>query len=133
MAQQFAAYEEIVSEYVDDLYGENIRVEPRADGDLLKGVADPARPVLTIVAVVDYNPIVVRSRDPGRYGADTPDLSGEKLHVSIADSRLPYKLKAGDRIVALDRPGQPMFAVAIVEPDGLGRSVCKCKLGKASL
>ena len=133
MAQRFAEYEEIVSEHVDDLFGEEIRIEPRADGDLLKGVADPARPVATIIAVVDYNPIVVRSRDPGRYGADTPDLSGEKLHVSIADSRLPYKLKAGDRIVAIDRPDQPTFAVAIVEPDGLGRTVCRCKLGKSSL
>lgn len=64
------------------------------------------------------------------------DLSGEKLDgkwqtllpycdatVEVRPEAIPdgYVFRAGDRIIADDRPGRPSFEIARVDPTGLGR------------
>lgn len=130
--QKFAALDDRVSDRVEDLYGESIRIEPRTDGELMKGGPDESRPPVTLTAIVDFQPAVLKSKYDGRFDAKAPDLSGEKLHVSIRRSVLSYDLKQGDRIVMLDRSGETVTIGAAPEYDGIGRVLCRCKPAKAS-
>lgn len=129
--QKFATYETIVSDHVDDMFGERIRIEPRADGEFAKVGSDPGRPAIDVTAVVDFEPKVLKSRNSGRFDADSTDLSGEKLHVSVKETLVPYRLRAGDHVLFLDRgaPYPAKASVATVEPDGLGRILIRCTAG----
>ena len=131
--QKFAAYETIVSEHVDDMFGERIRIEPRADGEFTKVGSDPGRPSIDVTAIVDFEPKVLKSRNSGRFDADSTDLSGEKLHVSVKELLVPYRLQPGDHIHLLDRaaPYPSKVSISTVEPDGLGRILVRCAPGVA--
>ncbi|MCZ8103983.1 MAG: hypothetical protein O9972_39580 [Burkholderiales bacterium] len=131
--QRFAEYEAIASNAVDDLYGERIRVEPRDDGEFSKVGPDTARPSIETIAVVDFEPKVLKTRNSGRHDADISDVIGEKLHVSIQERHLTYSLRPGDLIHLLDRsaPYADVAAVSAVEPDGIGRVLLRCKPGRA--
>lgn len=126
--QKFAEYEAMASESVDDLYGERVRVEPRADGKFVRQAADPQRaPFDILFAAVDLQPVIGRLRNAGRNDADTAEISADLCHISVADHRLTQEVRRGDRIRLLDRPGQPCWAVAREpEPDGIGRTVIRC-------
>ncbi|MDQ0510884.1 hypothetical protein [Ancylobacter amanitiformis] len=126
--QKFAEYEAMVTQAVDDLYGERVRVEPRADSKFVLASADPDRPATTIeAAVVDLQPAVARLRNAGRNDADMAEVSADLCHISIADARLPFALRRGDRFRLIDRPEQPVWAVSKEpEPDGIGRTVFRC-------
>ncbi|KAB0269061.1 hypothetical protein [Microvirga brassicacearum] len=128
--QKFDAYEAIASENVDDLFGEEIYVEPRADGEFVKGTADPLRVAFSTVGVVDFSPKTMKTRYGGRNDADASELVGELLHISIREVNLPTTIKPGDRVQMLSRPLEPVAAVTTVEPDGLGRVILRCKPGK---
>jgi len=127
--QKFSEYEAMASDAVDDLYGEKVRLEPRADGRFVRSESpDPSRVPFNIpLAAVDFTPALIRTRNAGRNDADMPDISGELVHVSVRNSYLQYQPQNGDRLVLVDRPGQP--TVAIVkdpEPDGIGRTILRC-------
>lgn len=132
MPQKFAALESVASALVDDMYGERVRLEPRADGEFAKVGTDHNRPGLTLSAVVDFEPKVLKTRNSGRYDADVSDLIGEKCHVSIKEAYLPYSLREGDIIHLLERaaPYPATLLVSAVEPDGIGRVILRCKPGK---
>lgn len=126
--QKFADFEAMVSQAVDDLYGETVRVEPRADGKFVRQGADADRPAFDITdAVVDIQPAVARLRNAGRNDGDTAEISADLCHISIADSRLGLMPRRGDRFVLVERVGSPVWQVAKdPEPDGLGRTVFPC-------
>ncbi|MBN9444377.1 hypothetical protein [Bosea sp. (in: a-proteobacteria)] len=131
--QKFAAYEAIASSLNDDLYGERVRLEPRADGEFAKVGVDASRPALECVAIVDFEPKVLKTRNSGRFDADVSDVIGEKIHVSVQERLVPYALRSGDLIHLLDRaePYPSVAAVSTVEPDGIGRILLRCKPSKA--
>ncbi len=134
MAQLFAEHEARVSDEIEYQFGEKIAVMPQASqGEFLKKGPDTERPDLpSIVAVIDFEPKMLKSRYGGRNDADTPDLIGEKIHVSIRESYLPYELKEGDLLVFLERaaPYPTRVIVSTTEPDGIGRLIVRCKPGK---
>jgi hypothetical protein len=119
---KFASIERLVSRAVDNLYGEIVRVDPRADGRFVHAAADPDRASFTTTAIVDLDPIIATPRQNDGASAS---LSGARVHVSFATSSLPVDLRSGDRIVALER-GERAFIINVVEPDGIGRVLCGC-------
>jgi hypothetical protein len=126
--QLFAEFEAMASEAVDGLYGEVLRVEPRADGEYVVGGADETREPYERTGIIDFAPKVVRTRYAGRNDADMPEHMGEMVHVSFDETIIPYAPKQGDLIRAIGRPAPaPVFSVTTVEPDGLGRVVLRCK------
>ncbi|MFC5509273.1 hypothetical protein [Bosea massiliensis] len=130
--QKFAAYEAIASSLNDGLYGERVRLEPRADGEFSKVGADVSRPALELTAIVDFEPKVLKTRNSGRHDADVSDVIGEKIHISIQERLVPYELRSGDLIHFLERssPYPSVAAVSTVEPDGIGRILVRCKPGR---
>ena len=128
--QKFDLYESMISDVIDDQFGEQVSVEPRADGEFVTGQVDPNRPATTIEAIVDYNPTTMQNRRSGRESEETSELIGERIHVSVRNSHLPYKLTTGDRITFVSRPGAPTVVVSTAEPDGIGRTVYRCKPGR---
>lgn len=120
---KFAGIERLVSRAVDNLYGELVRVDPRADGPFVRsGTGDPDRASFTTTAVIDFDPVVATVR---RSEGTSAAIAGESVHVSFAASSLPVDLRLGDHLVALDR-GERTFVINVVEPDGLGRVLCRC-------
>jgi hypothetical protein len=126
--QKFAEFEEMVTQAVDDLYGERIAVEPRADGKFVRQAGDPLRYLFEIeLAAVDFQPTLARLRNAGRNDADMAEVSADLCHISVADKYLREPLRRGDRFRLLERDGQPVVAIAKdPEPDGLGRTVFRC-------
>lgn len=119
---KFAGYERLASRAVDRLYGELVRVDPQADGRFTRGAGDPDRASFTAVAIIDLNPDVATARQNDGASAS---LAGDRVHISLASPSLPVELRKGDRIVAVER-GERTFIITTVEPDGLGRVLCRC-------
>ena len=117
----------MVSEAVDGLYGEVLRVEPRADGEYVVGAADETRDAYERPGVIDFSPKVVRTSYAGRNDADMPELLGEMVHVSFAESVIPFVPRQGDLIRTVGRSPAQAFSVVTVEPDGIGRVILRCK------
>ncbi len=127
--QKFSEYEAMASDAVDDLYGEKVRLEPRADGRFVRSISpDTTREPFDIpAAAVDFTPALIRTRNAGRNDADMPDIAGELVHISVRNSYLQYAPRNGDRIILVDRPGAPVVAIVKdPEPDGIGRTILRC-------
>ena len=125
----FAGFERLITGAVDKYMGEPILIEPRLVGGYVKGPADVSRSTLTVIGLVDLNPVVLETKRKGKYDAYEPDLLGQRVHVSMdaaqfmARSLWPTK---GDNLTAITMDGTPKWQVSAVEPDGLGRFVCIC-------
>lgn len=112
--------EELV-DAVDEVFSEAIRHLP-----LLKGLSDPGRPPADFAAVL---------RTGGREGAGAGMGRGTKLRPEVMASggelridHLAYSaliLKAGDRIMALDRVGQPIFEILDIDDRSHLRRICR--------
>lgn len=129
MTTRFAAAETKVSAAIDGWHGEMTRVSPRAAGQFVAGGPDPSRSEADVIGIIDFNPLVARIKDRSEYDGFRPEVEGERVHVTYATSRFASPAawpRAKDHIEALDRPGSPAFQVVTVEPDGLGRILCKC-------
>jgi hypothetical protein len=129
MATRFAALEARVSSRVDNMYGEPVRVQPRAVEDF-GTESDPDRPAYEATGVADFNPKIVQMKGVGRHDGDYADIEGGAVHVSFHESKLPPDRnrwpKQGDLLVLVDRTTDRAFRVVTVEPDGIGRMVCRC-------
>lgn len=131
MPSLFAELETLASAAVDTVMGELIRVEPQTKGDVFSGSADGTRPVLDdIVGIVDINPVTVSAQDEGTYDGFQPQLAGDRIHVSFAESSFQSAAswpKQGDILVAKERSGMPKFRLNHPpQRDGIGRFVCIC-------
>lgn len=125
----FAEFEPLVSEAVDRFFGDEVTLFPRRTGEV-SSIADPDRPQITVVGVVDFNPRTVVPKGKEQYDAFQPNLVGEKVHVSFDENAFPAgaRPRQSDRLVAVLKSGTSTFQVVSVEPDELGRFVCPCKL-----
>jgi hypothetical protein len=130
MPSLFAELETLVSSAVDTVMGERTRIEPQRRGEVFGSSADNSRPILEVVGVVDFNPVAVTAQDEGTYDGFQPQLAGDKIHVSYALSSFPNAAaypKAGDVIIAVERPGMPKFRLTRdPDHDGVGRMICVC-------
>lgn len=123
----FADLEAMVSGAVDDVFGEAVSIVPRAAGEYVAGGADPDREPFTVTAIVDFKPVVTTTRRGSRDGGDMPELAADQIHVSIAAPGLPFVPRQGDVVVATSRTPVVAFAIAVAEPDELGRILLRCK------
>lgn len=125
----FAEFETLVSDAVDEFFGDEVTLFPRRRGEV-SSVADPDRDQITVVGVVDFNPRTVAPKGKEQYDAFQPNLAGEKVHVSFDENAFPPggRPKQADRLVAVLKSGTSTLEVVSVEPDELGRFVCPCKL-----
>lgn len=125
----FAEFETLVSGEVDRFFGDEVTLFPRRRGEV-SSVADPDRAQITVVGVVDFNPLTVLPKGKEQYDAFQPNLAGEKVHVSFDENAFPAggRPKQGDRMVAVLKSGTVTLEVVSVEPDETGRLLCPCKL-----
>lgn len=124
---RFARFEALASCAVDREFGERVRVEPqRKSGEFSHGGPDPDRTAFEATAVVDLTPALLTTE---RTAAHPTTVPSETVHVSFATSALPILPRQGDIIVALERDGRT-FLVAVTEPDGMGRVLCRCRGAK---
>lgn len=95
---------------VDALLGEAIRVSPMLDGS-----PDPARAQVEVQAVLRTGEQATQRFSPSRGAAGAVTAANAPfgkatLHVDRA-THPTLVVKTGDRVRALDREGQPVFAV----------------------
>lgn len=129
MPSSFAELENLISEAVDSVMGEPTRIDRRRKSGRFSSSADDDRDSVTVTGVVDFNPVIADPKDKGQYDGFQPNLSGDKLHVSYAESSFTSKDEyptQDDTIVLTGRPDQPCFRISRVDFDGLGRMVCIC-------
>lgn len=132
MAPRFSRLETRVSSRVDSMYGEPLRIQPKAVGEFVS-VNDSDRPAYDAFGVIDFEPKVVQMKGVGRHDGDYADVEGGAIHISIHESKLPTARaqwpRQGDTITLTDRTVDNTFQVASVEPDGIGRMICRCRRG----
>jgi len=131
MPSLFAELETLASAAVDTVMGELFRIEPQAKGGVFAGSADGARPVLDdVVGIIDFKPVTITAQDEGTYDGFQPQLAGDEIHISFAESSFPNAAswpKAGDHVVAKERSGMPKFKLSrSPDRDGIGRFICVC-------
>jgi hypothetical protein len=130
MPTKFADLEALVSEHIDDLYGEPIKVVPRADGEFIAAPSgDPGRAEYTVTGILDLQPKVVRMRSIGRDDADSSEIATDMVHVSFDVRDLGERAswpRRGDLLMATDRAFDNAFRVVNPEFDGIGRLICRC-------
>lgn len=131
MPSLFAELETLASAAVDTVMGELTRIEPQSKGGVFAGSADGSRPVLdNIIGIPDFNPVTVTAQDEGTYDGFQPQLAGDRIHVSYAESSFPNAAswpQAGDYIVLKERSGIAKLKVHRgPERDGIGRFICIC-------
>lgn len=129
MSSLFAELEELVSEAVDTVMGEPTRIDRRKKSGRFSSSADGEAASITVVGVVDFNPVIADPKDKGQYDGYQPNLAGDKLHVSYATSSFASAEEyptQDDHIVLTARSGCPSHRISRVDHDGLGRLVCVC-------
>lgn len=129
---QFAEYETIISAAVDNAFGDPVTITPMAKGELSHS-ADGTRAIRTVTGIVDFNPRAILPKGKEQYDAFQPNLMGEKAHVSFDENLFSDdapKPRTGDQLSGTLKSGAFKFEIAVIEPDGLGRIVCACKVIK---
>jgi hypothetical protein len=108
----------------DRLFGERVRIEPQAAGRVVIGGPDPDRPAFEIRATLDVTEHADHARGEGSRNGSRQDVNVQEIALLIEAGSIvvPNALpKAGDRVVALDRPGSPEFKVATPAVQNGGR------------
>lgn len=102
---------------VDEVYGETLRLRPqRAGGDLGAGGDDPSRPATDFVGAVTRRPNLIERRGLGARSGENAKVAGAAWQVSFS-AALGLDVRAGDFVVWLEEPGQPVLRLA--EPESI--------------
>ncbi|MFI5411301.1 hypothetical protein [Kaistia sp. UC242_56] len=108
----------------DRLFGERVRIEPQAAGRVVIGGPDPDRPAFEIRATLDVTEHAEHARGEGSRNGSRQEVNVQETALLIeagsilAPNALP---KTGDRVVALDRLGAPVFKIATPAEQNGGR------------
>ena len=130
MASLFAAYESLVSEAIDRVYGESTRIEYFKKDKVFGSDVDSERPAFDIIGIPDFNPVTVTTKDEGSYDGFQPTIAANRIHISYDLSLFqdPSQYPSQNAVITLlERAGTPRVTVmAPPEHDGIGRILCVC-------
>jgi hypothetical protein len=107
---------------LDRIFSETIRLVPMRAGGYAAGGPDPGRIERQVQAIITEKPQRMRAvensvgRDFDRMVVMADTVASIDQTKLVAD--LP---KAGDLVIAIDRPDAPSFEITTVESDGLAR------------
>ena len=130
MASLFSRLEQKTSAAVDRVYGEETRIVPMTRGAVFASKENSDAQVITVLGVIDINPVAIRVQDQSGFDGLMPSFAGEKIHVSYDLSRFQNAADVPQKdwlIVASERAEMPKYRVTRVDPDGIGRIVCVCE------
>lgn len=117
--------EELMAE-VDDVWAETIRHLP-----LMDGRRDPDREAIELAAVLRTGERETERMSFGRGSNTRAGLATDGGHLRIARAAHPsLVVRKGDKVVALERDGQPVFEVLSVDDRSHLRLICE--LGDAN-
>ena len=107
---------------LDRIFSETIRLVPMRAGGYAAGGPDPGRIERQVQAIITEKPQRMRAVE-NSVGRDFDRMVVMADTVaSIDQATLAANLpKAGDLVIAIDRPGTPSFEITTVESDGLSR------------
>lgn len=101
-------------------FGEAVRIVPLRESEYAEALPDPARAPVDARAVVSLTP-AMKDFDGARTGSGKAStmtrLSVRRANLwfsAEAYAALGYPLRAGDRILLTERPGEPAFTVSRV-------------------
>lgn len=103
----------------DGMFAERVRIVAWGDGR-----EDPDRPAREIEA-----PIVEEGRDNQNLAGDRSDTFSANVRTGgavLKPDPVTYPdldIRAGDTVIALDRPGEPQWRVSSIDPPGNGRLI----------
>lgn len=131
MPTDFADYEDLVSDVIDDVHGEQVRFVPMRDSQYTGRESDPGRQPEEVTGIVDINPVMAQATDKGQYDGYQVNIGADRVHVSVDEDAFELsRPKGGDTIELLERlasNGQPKrLTVKDPQADGLGRIVYIC-------
>ena len=112
---------------LDGHFGEQVRVSPWLAGDVFSGGPDPGFPEFDVVGILDLPTKIQRVEGASgvtgsRADLIQPDPSADFAATVFGAGLTPQK---DWRLTATSRPGAPVFKIVAVEPDGIGRVICK--------
>lgn len=103
----------------DSMFAERVRIVAWVDGR-----EDPDRPPREIVA-----PIIEEDRDTQNLAGDRSDTFSANIRTGgavLKPDPVAYpdlNIRAGDTVIALDRPSEPQWRVSSIDPPGNGRLI----------
>ncbi len=100
---------------VDSVHAERVRLEPMVEHQHSGRSADPSRLVKVISAPLISNRDLVALDTKGRGDTDRFGSGAQTLFIHRSIWPADTDLRKGDVAVALDRPGEPRFAVDDVD------------------
>lgn len=106
---------------VDDVWSETIRHLP-----LAAGLKDPARDPSEFAAVLRTGDRDAERVSFGRSNAARAGIAADGGHLRIDRAvNAALEIRKGDKVVALDRDGQPVFEVLTVDDRSHLRMICE--------
>ncbi|HWW46550.1 MAG TPA: hypothetical protein VNZ94_01770 [Xanthobacteraceae bacterium] len=120
----FAALTQISSATLTVVMGERLLFKPMLPGRNKASIDDPDRPQLEVAGA--YREIVKRTKiDVSAVGRElNREVLAPVLTFSVDNALLGTSaFRAGDRIVRLDLPDEPVMEISAVEPDGGSRTI----------
>lgn len=124
----FDEIETLVSEAIDEVYGDEIVIIRTERGEFFTRSQADSDHVVT--GIIDLNPMVIQVQDKSQYDGFQPDVSGQKVHVSIDLDEFSSKADYPDQHDILkvnDGPRKGSYKIsAKPQNDGAGRILCVC-------
>mgnify|MGYP000232176079 CR=1 FL=1 len=128
MSSRFAARERRISAAIDGEYGERTRIVPRRRGEFVSASTDPDRPPRIVSGIASFIPKDVHPKDISRRDGMQPYIAADNSDVSYDIALFPAAAdypRQGDVIELMDRVPPMALTISAVDPDNLGRLVCK--------
>jgi len=129
MGSPFNRLDQLASASVEAVFGERVRFVPVKGGKYTEGARDPDREEKDFTAVVTVDQGVQRTDGDSIGDKFGIGIVGAPIRISVNASLFPVpdkSLRKGDRLIALERPGQPVFEVVRPAPDNATRIVIFC-------
>lgn len=100
----------------NEVYGERLRVRPQTSGgSFTTGGDDPNRPPRDVIGTVTRRPRNLEARGAGAHSANNAAVASAAWSVGFS-AVLGLDTRAGDLVVRLDEPGEPVLRLAAALP-----------------
>jgi hypothetical protein len=121
----FSELDRVAFGAIEGLFGEAVRIIPRTNG-LSGPMPDPDRPPANVTGVFTLAPdaprmFEERREGPSARGATAIQGTGARLTLgATVVTGLVYKLRTGDAVRLLSRPGEPVMGISRLDADDVG-------------